>query len=107
MEYRLRDAPNRWIGLMNTQSKPIAFARIRCVPHCVNGPASKGNKLYKIMSVAPSFPKNDACRSRRRQEVVSVGFGRFPRRILRLSLEAQFLSLARSGNLLLSRKGKT
>src|ERR1017187_177302 len=72
MEYRLREAPKRWMGLMNTQSKPIAFARVRCMPHCVNGPASKGNKLYKIMRVALNFPENDACRRRRQQAVVSA-----------------------------------
>src|SRR5690349_20090590 len=49
MEYRLREAPVRCIGLMNTQSNPSAAARVKCSPHRENGPASSGNKLYRII----------------------------------------------------------
>src|SRR5262245_16093839 len=38
------------MGLMKTQSKPIAAARDKCSSHCENLPASNGNRLYKTIA---------------------------------------------------------
>src|SRR5712671_3033391 len=51
MEYRLRDAPGRWMGLINAQLKPMAAARLRCGSQRFRGPASSGNRLYKIIAI--------------------------------------------------------
>jgi hypothetical protein len=40
------------MGLTNTQSKFIAAARVKCSFHRENGPASNGNRLYRIIVTA-------------------------------------------------------
>src|SRR5437667_3886153 len=39
------------MGLINAQLKPMAAARLKCVSQPFRGPASSGNRLYKIIAI--------------------------------------------------------